>query len=210
MVLTIHLQGLHHFHNDDVFWSAGMYIIIFVVQFNIHTIQKNVFYLLEYFSWKCLDPNFFDNLDKTVFKGLKWPQANQVYLWWSLKDKCLTQSKILILQMWQTIVEWLFSLFPFSLYYRYILSVEYKYELCFALPPTLAAHGIAMSIVWKLIIFRLHTSLHTKQLYPSIIIDINEIKLFPHTHTRIHLRKGRRKETHGRLVVRMTKAIATY
>ena len=133
-----------------------------------------------------------------------------MYLWWSRKDKCLTQSKILILQMWQTIVEWLFSLFPFSLYYRYILSVEYKYELCFALPPTLAAHGIAMSIVWKLIIFRLHTSLYTKQLYPSIIIDINEIKFFLHTHTRIHLRKGRRKETHGRLVVRMTKAIATY
>ena len=29
-------------------------------------------------------------------------------------------------------------------------------------------------------------------------------------YTRTHLRKGRRKETHGRLVVRMTKAIATY
>jgi hypothetical protein len=118
---------------------------------------------------------FLLSLLKTVSKGLKWPQLNQVYLWWSCKDKCLTQSKILILQMWQTIVEWLFSLFPFSLYYWYILSVEYKYELCFALPPTLAAQGIAMSIVWKLIIFRLHTSLHTKQLYPSIIIDISNI-----------------------------------
>ena len=71
VALTIHLQGLHHFHNDDVFWSAGMYLIIYVVKFNIHTIQKNVFYLFEYFSCKCLDPNFFDIPDKTDFKGLK-------------------------------------------------------------------------------------------------------------------------------------------